>query len=339
MGELVRQQFAGVRIVVPLGEERRHGAVFARAMMLEPDAAHAVGKRQQEIVVIVVAGIEQRIRLSHQPAMGVELLWFCFQKIGPVGEYVEAHRHRAGRIEVDALGVAPGEHGRIHQDFERDLLECRRGAGARCDLERGRELPAVRQPHARLDRDLAREMAGRIKHEAEPLQVQQLGRRDDAALVVVGRREELELDIQVPRAGRNGKVKRVDIDRIAHPFHPLAVGADDEPGEAVDAAYRAVTARTPFRIKQRERAALDRDRLVHAENVARHVARIDLEPDHARVGPVLRRRDGRRQRRRGLGEDDDSSGHCGRQGQVERATPIHAANPPLMQYIRTLAHL
>ena len=156
-------------------------------MVLEADAAHAIGERQQKVVVIVVMRIEQTIGLSHERAVGGEMLGLRLQQIGAIGEHVEPHRHRAGRVEVDPLHVAPGEHGRIDQDFERHLLEGGRGAGGRSDLQGGRELPVVRQAHARLDGDLAREMAGRIKHDAEPLQVQQLGRRDDAALVVVGR--------------------------------------------------------------------------------------------------------------------------------------------------------
>ena len=52
--ELVRQEIALARGALPMGEVAAVDTVFARAMMLETDAAHAIGEREQEVVVIVV---------------------------------------------------------------------------------------------------------------------------------------------------------------------------------------------------------------------------------------------------------------------------------------------
>ena len=99
----------------------------------------------------------------------------------------------------------------------------------------------------------------------------------------------------------------VHIDRVARPFEPLAVRLDHEAGEAVDAADGGVAARHPLRIEQGERTAHDRDRFLCPKDVARDVAGIDSEADHARVGPVLRsgdlgRQKGRCLRRHGAAE-------------------------------------
>jgi hypothetical protein len=58
MGEFVGHQRARIRVLVPFGEERRYRRVLARLMVFEPDAAHAIGERQQELIMAIVVGIE-----------------------------------------------------------------------------------------------------------------------------------------------------------------------------------------------------------------------------------------------------------------------------------------
>ena len=49
------------------------------------------------------------------------------------------------------------------------------------------------------------------------------GRDDDAALIGLGGRQELQLDVELLRARRHVDVEGEDIDRVARPGQPLAV--------------------------------------------------------------------------------------------------------------------
>ena len=77
-------------------------------------------------------------------------------------------------------------------------------------------------------------MAGRIEDNAVPLQIQHLGSHDDAALIAVARREKLEFQIKFRRSCGHINVEGIDINRVAQPFHPLAVGINFKSGEGID---------------------------------------------------------------------------------------------------------
>ena len=77
----------------------------------------------------------------------------------------------------------------------------------------------------------------------------------------------------------------------------LAAGANLDSRQQVDRAARRVLAGKPLGIQQRQRPRLrDRNALADAEDAARHVARIDVERDDARIRHVARLDDRRRKR-------------------------------------------
>ena len=108
--------------------------------MLEADAAHLVGERDQEIVVVVVVRAVELVGLLHQLAVRLDLLG-C-RSPGTSGRSATMFRRtgalRAG-VEVDALEVAAGEHRRIDQGLEVDRLEARHAASVDAALQRGAE--------------------------------------------------------------------------------------------------------------------------------------------------------------------------------------------------------
>ena len=79
----------------------------------------------------------------------------------------------------------------------------------------------------------------------------------------------------------------VDVDRITRPFEALRPGVHNQPGELVDRPARAVLARQPFGIKQRQRPRSDNgDRLVDDEDTPLEVGCIDVEADRSGIRPV-----------------------------------------------------
>jgi hypothetical protein len=87
-------------------------------------------------------------------------------------------------------------------------------------------------------------------------------------------------------------VEGEDIDRVARPFHRLAVGAELESRKLGKGAARAVVRRQPLRVQEGHRAGLDRHRHAHAENLLRQIGGVDLQHDGAGVGLVDRGRYG-----------------------------------------------
>src|SRR5262249_47930922 len=154
MAELVGEQIADVRALVPFGEVAGNGPVLARLMVLEPDAAHLIGEREQELVVIVMMRTVELVRLLHHRTMRVELLRFQLEHVRSVRDDVQMDGNLSGRIEVETLQIPAREHRRVDERLERDRLERRearlRGGG----FERGPELPPLGQPYAGFDFDL-----------------------------------------------------------------------------------------------------------------------------------------------------------------------------------------
>src|SRR3546814_6334870 len=54
MGVLVRQQVGEAGLLLPVGEIAGADAVLAGALVLQADAAHLPGQREQELVVVVM---------------------------------------------------------------------------------------------------------------------------------------------------------------------------------------------------------------------------------------------------------------------------------------------
>ena len=291
MVELVREQVARGDVLLPLGEEIGRGAVLAGAVVLQPDAAHLVAERDQEIVMVVVVRAVQLVHLLHQVAECLELLRFHLEVLCGVGDEVHVHRRLGARIEVETLEVLAGEDRRVDQVLVVDRLEVDGVALARGDLQRGAGLPAGGQFHAGLGGDLARVVAGRVERHRVPLQVEHFRRHHHAALATVLRRQELELRLHLGRPFGHHHVEGVDIQRIARPRQGLAVGGDHQSGQLVDRTGGRVVAGQPLRIKQGQRTGLRRDHLVHAEDATGHVAGVHADLQAALIGHILRGRD------------------------------------------------
>ncbi|MEG3089414.1 hypothetical protein U1739_18880 [Sphingomonas sp. PB4P5] len=107
-------------------------------------------------------------------------------------------------------------------------------------------------------------------------------------------REELEFRFDLVRALRHLDMKCVYLDRITPPGELLAPRAQHQPGEQFDLRFGRVITWQPFGIEQSHRpGTFDRDRLVHAEDVAIDIGRINSQADDARIGNVLWLRDWR----------------------------------------------
>ena len=112
------------------------------------------------------------------------------------------------------------------------------------------ELPAFGQPHARLDRDLPREIAGGIERHRVPLQIQHVRRHHHAAFAGVDRRKELELtraSSRPPAPRRETRTRSPD--RAATP--PARHWRESSGRQLVD-LRRRVIAGQPLRIEQHD---------------------------------------------------------------------------------------
>ena len=70
----MRQQTGAIQVRVGVREVFRPEPVVAALMVLEPEVARAVRKREEKIVVSVVARAEERLGLGGERAVAGELL-------------------------------------------------------------------------------------------------------------------------------------------------------------------------------------------------------------------------------------------------------------------------
>ena len=325
MGIFVRQQVAAARPFVPFREIARRHAVLGAAVMLQPDPAEPVGDREQEVVMVVMLRSEGLDRLIDQLLVRVDLRRRGDQLARIVGEDVERHLV----AQRDHPAVAPGEHRRIDQHLVIGLF-VGPGVAARAGrlaTQRARRRPARRPSHVHPHRDATREPSGRIEADRIRLEADHRRGDGDAALILLGRGEELEFHIKLRRALRNVDMESEDIDRIARPWHRLAARADHQTGDLLDLGARRMRAGEPFREKQREGAGLgDGNGLLHAQDAAHRVGRIDVHHHRAGgIGLVARLRDrvdeGDRLRRGIAGGNlGQGGGRCGKQKSGKDAT-------------------
>ncbi|PAV92766.1 hypothetical protein WR25_08449 [Diploscapter pachys] len=237
--------------------------------------------------MVVMMRAERLFGLLDQPLVRVDLLGRRGEFLGIVREDVEVHALR----QRPRLAVAAGEQRRIDQDLVIRLV-VDIGRTVRLGRHRARRGPAGRELHRHLDRDLTGEIARGIQADRVGFEADHVGRRDDAALIGLGGRDELELDVQIARALRHVDVEGEDVDHVARPRNDAAVRLDDEAGQLFDLTARAMRAGQPLGEQQRHRPRLgDGNRLLHAEDALFGVGRIDVEQDRAGIGRVLRRRD------------------------------------------------
>lgn len=288
MDELVWEQAADMVILVPLGEIVGAAAVFAAAMMLQPDPAHLVGQREQKFISVERARPEQRDGFGHQRCVASDMVGAGVEIFGFVGDDVQ----RDILAEIPFAEMAPGEHRAVDQHLVIGRGEAVAVATDFQPVERRGAGPPVGQGHLQLHGDLPREITGGIKADLFPLQVHHRRGDDHAAFAGARRRQEIEGDVDALDPGGHIDVERIDIGRLARPRQRLAARARLEPRHFGDRAARGVLAGQPFGIEQGQLAGLgDRDRLAHAKDAARDVGGIDAKLHRARIGFVGGQRD------------------------------------------------
>ena len=211
------QQVALAGVFIPFGEVSGHRPVLAGLMMFETNAAHAVGQGNQEVVVIIMRGAKQLVGLLHESSMCSQVFGLDLEQFRPIGDDVQTRRRRAGRFEIEPLEVAACKHGRVHEIFQRDRFKRRDTAGRRRRFQRRGELPAVGQPHAGFESNLPGIITRGINEHGVPLKVQHVRCNHDAALIVVDRRQELELDVERGRIRRDFDMESKHVRRISSP--------------------------------------------------------------------------------------------------------------------------
>ena len=77
--------------------------------MLQSNSAHAIAEGQQEIVMIIVVGIEKPVGLGHERAVRLEVLRLRLQQVSAIGEDVQPHWRGPRCIEVYPRHIAAGE--------------------------------------------------------------------------------------------------------------------------------------------------------------------------------------------------------------------------------------
>ncbi len=240
-------------------------------MVLQPDPALPITQGQQKIIVVVVLRAKKLHGLRHQVAVKLELLPSHGKLLRLVGDEIQAHAWGQG-FNPD---VGPGEDGAVHESVQSGLLEADGRALPRGDLKRRRGFPAVGKFHRGRHHESADIIAGWIKRDGVPFQIEHFRGRDDAALFFIRRRQKLELRLHTGNSLRNVEMECKHIHRIASPRERMPAGVDLQPGKSRDFARVRMGARKPFRVEQGERAGRgDGNGLADAENAAGDVGGI-----------------------------------------------------------------
>ncbi len=287
----MREQPALAVILVPFGEIIGVAAVLARPVMLEPDAAEFVGKREQKFIAVVVAHAEQRDGFGHQRGVARDMVGAGGEIFLLVGDDVERH----AVAERPGAEISAREHRAVDQIFVAGDAEAVAAARHLEPVERGGAGPAVGQDDLGLHGDLAGEPASGIEAHLFPLDVHHRRGDDDAAFGGARRRQEVEGDVDALHPLRHLDVEGVDVGRLARPDERLAARAGAEPRDLGDRPARGVLAGQPFGIEEGEFTRPGhRDRLADAEDAAGKIGRIDAQQHRARKRPVGGERDGER---------------------------------------------
>ena len=290
MGELVRDHVALERVLVPVLEVARLGAVLAGLVVLQAQVVVVRADGQQQVVVGEVARAEQAVGLAHEVAVELDLLVLGLEVGGVVGHDVEEDRAGRAGVERDALEVLAGEHRRIDQGLQRHALEAHLGPVRRRRAQRAAVLPRGRQLQAGVHVDARGEMAGRIQQRALPFHVQQVAAHERVAAGGLLRQQLLELEVQARDAGGHVHAQREEVVRVARPRQALAGRLDAQARQALELVGWRVVAGNPLRIQQQHPPGPHGDRLVDAQHLVVDVGGVDVQPDRAGVGRVLRRR-------------------------------------------------
>ena len=246
--------------------------------MLQSDAAHAVGQRQQRIVMIEVPAAEQRDGFVGQLLKRCEVGRRKRELFG----LVRHHRQVDRMAQVPALGVDAREHRRIDQRGVIDRAPAHAGAIQLLAIKRGEWRPASGEGDGGCKSDLPHVMPGGIKAHLFPLQVEHFGSHRHAAFGGQQRRGMDEARFDRARSIRQFKVECKGIDRVARPDDRLAARGKVQIADQRNRAGGAMVAGQPLGQQQRKlararfgRTKFNGNRLGHAIDRAGDVAGVD----------------------------------------------------------------
>ena len=279
------------------------------------------------MVLAEVACAEQRVGLVHELPELHDLIVRDRKRLGAVRRHVQVLARRGSRREIHAPEVDAREHRRVHERCERGGRELDEPCVLTLRRKRGAVLPAGGQPDARQEVDVVRVASGRIEQHLIPGEQHQLlgarGRRREPFRR--SRRDEIEAHIERRGALRHIACDRVHVDRVARPAQRLAARGEMQARDVGERSGRAVLARDPLGVDQRERPGLDRNRELRVEDLARRLAGVHGERDRAaRIACA-----------RGRGERERGSASCER-GNRERARDAESGRHrgPLLSAVR-----
>ena len=125
---------------------------------------------------------------------------------------------------------------------------------------------------------------GRIEDEVDPFEAHHLWRHHHPALLGSGRGGHLEGDLDLLGAFRRDQMEGVDIDRIAHPFHPPTARGRHETGHELQGARLAMPSWRPFgQVERQGLRALHRDGFAHPKQTVIQICRIDEKAEGSRI--------------------------------------------------------
>ena len=144
-----------------------------------------VGDSEQEVVMLIVVGAEQPVRLCDERAMGGDHLGTGLEQFRAVGKHIEPYV--CGRIELDDGRIAAGIHWAVDERLERYALVGSPIDRVRPRLERRRMRPALGKLRACAYWDLPREMTRGIQNHVIPFEYQHIPRHLGGADLVACR--------------------------------------------------------------------------------------------------------------------------------------------------------
>src|ERR1700674_4526289 len=106
----MREQGIRALLLIAIDESALGNPLVARLMMLETVGIKVVGQRNEEVIVIVMTGAEKRAGLSHQAAVGSNLLIRDCQGRDAIGRDVQMMRGLNVESQGDGAKIFAGEH-------------------------------------------------------------------------------------------------------------------------------------------------------------------------------------------------------------------------------------
>jgi hypothetical protein len=280
MRVLVWQQVGAGSIDLVVERVAFDRAIVARFVMFDAFVTDRIAQGEQKMIVAIVLAAVQGRRFLHQMLHARKIFRIDLERGRTIGRDVEflipAERKR--------LFVRARNDRRIDDRVQRGGRERDRIAALRRDGQRRAERPAVRQRDACIDRRTLGGCACRIHREIAVFEDRQLrgAQRMDLTIFRV-RSDHVEVHLERLRARRNDRVNGVHVDEIAPPVERRAARRDVHVHDVFDRSDRAVVARDPLRIHERERSCRSRHRHLDVKDLLRRVGRVDCDAQRRRT--------------------------------------------------------